>query len=163
MGFGVLRKVVSAVVNRVKYGKQIGKVSQAGYKCYGKTNKAGQQVYTLFDKNGKLVSTKKMVNNGGRKDFYTCDAKGNMLVHSSTYTEKLSFGFASDNQFAKKIINDRERYNKMGQTIDKRRMMFAPSTTKQQATVFSNINGVQSKTYLNTKTGQKHTITCVEK
>lgn len=171
MGFGALRKIVGAVVNRVKYGKQIGKVSQAGYKCYGKTSRKGDQIYTLFDKNGKLVSKKKVFNHANQsfkagfslKDVHTYDAKGNLIVASQTSKEKVGFGLASDNKFSYKICNHREKYNKMGQTIDSRTIEFEPSTTKQKATVFSNINGVQSKTYLNTQTGQKHTITCLEK
>lgn len=163
MGFGALRKIVGAVVNRVKYGKQIGKVSQAGYKCYGKTGKAGSQVYTLFDKNGKLVSKKKVFDGSSYKNVHTYDAQGNQIAYSSQLKEKVGFGFASDNKFSYKILNHREKYNKMGQTIDRRTIEFEPSTTKQKATVFSTINGEQSKTYINTKTGQKHTITCLEK
>lgn len=171
MGFGALRKIVGAVVNRIKYGKQIGKVSQAGYKCYGKTGKAGSQVYTLFDKNGKLVSKKKVFNDAEQsfvngysfKNVHTYDAQGNQIAYSSQSKEKVGFGLSSKNKFSNKIINHREKYNKMGQTIDSRTIEFEPSTTKQKATVFSTINGVQSKTYINTKTGQKHTITCLEK
>lgn len=163
MGFGALRKIVGAVVTRVKYGKQIGKVSQAGYKCYGKTGKAGSQVYTLFDKNGKLVSKKKVFDGSSYKDVHTYDAQGNQIAYSSQSKEKVGFGLSSKNKFSYKILNHREKYNKMGQTIDRRTIEFKPSTPEPKATVFSNINGVQSKTYLNTKTGQRHTITCLEK
>lgn len=165
MRLGALKKFVGAVVNRVKYGKQIGKVSQAGYTCraYGSHAKDGSKFYTVFDKNGKIVSRKHTITTGQHKAFHTFDAQGNQTVYSSSSKERVGSGLASDNQFSKRIVNHRETYNKMGQTIDRRTITFEPSLTETKATVFSNINGVQSKTYLNTKTGQKHTITCLEK
>ncbi len=165
MGLGALKKFVGAVVNRVKYGKQIGKVSQAGYTCraYGSHAKDGSKFYTVFDKNGKIVSRKHTITTGQHKAFHTFDAQGNQTVYSSSYKERVGSGLASHNQFANKIHNYREKYNKLGQVIDSKSITFEPSLTGTKATVFSNINGVQSKTYLNTKTGQKHTITCLEK
>ena len=92
----------------------------------------------------------------------TKDSKGNVIRDSKKMSSNANYGFAGNNQFAndQRIINT--QYNKFGQVTSKRDITIKVFPEKQKVTIFRDENGTLSKTFWNTQTGAKHTITCSE-
>ena len=97
-------------------------------------------------------------------DYYstiTYDAKGDVIATSSVHKTRNGFGHASHNSKAFNIRTFSERYNSLGQTIDKRSATFTAQTEKPRAFIHSHINGHEYGTYVNTQTGAKRTYECI--
>lgn len=153
---------VKAIITRAKYGKQIGRVSQSGLACYGKKNAAGKLYTTVNNKTGEVVRTKQFADM--QPNYYstlTRDAKGDVIATSTVYKSQNGYGPASHNSKAFNIRTSSERYNSLGQTIDRRSADFKAETQYPGAFVHSHVNGHEYGTYVNTQTGAKRTYECV--
>lgn len=142
------------------YGVQIGKTAKNGSSCFLKKSH-GQDVFTTLDKSGSLVQSK--VVNHITPNYtvgYTKNLKGDVISKFEKIVEPL---FSStNNRFAKKIRNIHTEYNRFGQKTLSSDKTFSPLMNKLKATVFSNTNGIVSKTYINTADNSKFTIKCVD-
>ena len=158
---GSLRKIGTAIMKG--YGKQIGRTSKSGLICFEKNFKGGKQYTLIEEKSGKLVRQKNIFKDGKTYQYHTTvDNKGNVISTGTIAREQAGFGPASRNQGAYKVRTIHEDYNRYGQVTNHRDVTFTPSVAETKATVFSNINGTLSKTYINTANNKKFTITCVE-
>lgn len=150
-------------VKTAKYGKQIGQVSKSGLVCYGKAEKGGGKVYTTLNaKTGEVVRTKRFANIGKNyHDTYTYDAKGDLIGSTNFYKQKIGYGMSSDNSkaFRTRVIST--KYNRFGQTIERRDVSLKPDITEPKAFIHSRINNEEYGTYLNTLTGEKRTYQCM--
>ena len=148
------------------YGQQIGKISKSGLMCFKKA-KGNKVTYTTLDAlTEDVVRTKQVITQSKDKlstlkDFYTYDAKGNLLEHATMHRSQQGFGLANNNAFSAKIVNFREEFNKFGQPISYNYTEITPSLNAPKATIAKNNNGNLSQTYLNTKNNTMWTITCI--
>lgn len=154
--------VARKIYNTLKYGKQIGVTTKNGVSCYANTSK-GKTVYTRLNNANSVVGKKvKFIDSPNLTRTMTYDAKGNLLADSTHYREQLGFGLASKNQHSALVRNIRNEYNLLGQTTHTSDITFKPALNDTKATVFRNIDGQTSKTYINTLDGSKYTMKCVE-
>ncbi len=158
-----LLKIGTKIATRIKYGKQVGKLSISNYGLYAKKSK-GKSIYTVFNHNINRVEQQKTVFNPSKDYRYSVlkDHKGNVIQTTEKTTLQNGFGFSSNNKFTPKqrVINT--KYNKFGQAIDRRDITMTPAIDKPKVTILRNENGKMSETFWNTQTGAKHTITCSE-
>ena len=110
-------KLGTALVQRLKYGKQIGKMSKSGLLCFQKGNIKKTVQYTTIDPSSGKILTKKIINHHGNNctNGTVFDANNNITSVFEHYSDPMMSGHASNNKFAKKLRTIRDEYNKYGQ------------------------------------------------
>ena len=150
----------------MKYGKQLGRVSNNGLACYAK-NKGETTKYTIFDTvTGEILKTMNRI----QQDFsdvsliksYRYDSQGKLISDCTRGVERVRTGSDKDNKFTCNIRNIRGEYDINGKMVHSADIKLEPSISDSKVTVLRNIDGHVSKTYINTKNGKTLTIDCVD-
>lgn len=142
---GIL-KLGTALAQRLKYGKQIGKMSKSGLLCFQKGNLKKSVQYTTVDtKSGKIVGIKVIIHPSKNCTNGTVfDARNNITSTFEQYSEPIMSGTASNNQFAKKTRTIRDEYNKYGQNTSHSDVTLFPTQKAGWLEISSFINGKTS-------------------
>lgn len=144
--------VVSKVVQSLKYGKQIGKISKSGMACYAKKGGNGCTTYTTVNTlTGEKVLTKNITKQSNGYSYSNVwNAKGDLIAHYEQVKTPVGYGLGSYNSHACKVRNISERYNKFGQVTDKRDITFTPASNATEANITYSINGKNTTKFLDT-------------